>query len=73
MARGNPNPVMTEAFQANQFKKADEDSEPLAKENIQFRLGKSVDAAVRRLPNRSLWLRKVVTEAAQRELMGGER
>jgi hypothetical protein len=27
---------------------------------------------VRSLPNRSAWLRRVITEAAQRELMGGD-
>jgi hypothetical protein len=28
-----------------------------------------IDAVVRSLPNRSAWLRRVITEAAQRELM----
>jgi hypothetical protein len=33
------------------------------------KLLESIDAAVRSLPNRSAWLRRVITEAAQRELM----
>jgi hypothetical protein len=33
------------------------------------RLTRSVDEAVRSLPNMSVWVRKVITEAAQRELM----
>jgi hypothetical protein len=33
------------------------------------RLTKDIDAAVRALPNRSEWLRRVITEAAQRELL----
>jgi len=28
-----------------------------------------IDAAVRSLPNRSAWLRRVITEAARRELL----
>jgi hypothetical protein len=32
-------------------------------------LPKDIDAAVRALPNRSEWLRRVISEAAQRELM----
>lgn len=35
-----------------------------------IRLTKPIDAVVRTLPNRSEWLRRVITEAAQRELMG---
>jgi hypothetical protein len=33
---------------------------------------KPIDAVVRSLPNRSEWLRRVITEAAKRELMGKE-
>jgi hypothetical protein len=33
---------------------------------------KRTDALVRALPDRSAWLRRVITEAAKRELMGGE-
>jgi hypothetical protein len=30
---------------------------------------KDIDAAIRALPNRSEWLRRVITEAAQKELL----
>jgi hypothetical protein len=30
-----------------------------------------IDALIRALPNRSDWMRRVLTEAAQRELTGG--
>ncbi len=31
-----------------------------------------IDALIRALPNRSEWMRRVLTEAAKRELMEGE-
>lgn len=64
---GNPSPVQTEAFRAKQKPKADvELGEP-----ISFRLPVEIDALVRPLENRGEWLRRVVTEAAQKELMKG--
>ena len=47
----------------------DDTTAPLAEHQVQVRLFKDVDAVVRSLPNRSAWLRRVITEAAQRELM----
>jgi hypothetical protein len=41
-----------------------------ASQTVATRLDKQTDALVRALPNRSEWLRRVITEAAQRELMG---
>jgi hypothetical protein len=41
----------------------------LAEKPIPVRLPVDVDAAVRQLSDRSSWLRRVITEAAQRELM----
>jgi hypothetical protein len=72
MPKGNPKPTITPGFKANQFKRGDDSTEPMAKENIQLRLTESIDAAVRSLPNRSAWLRRVITEAAQRELIKGQ-
>jgi hypothetical protein len=69
MPKGNPNPVLTPGVMANQFKRGDDSVEPMAKQNIQLRLTQSIDAAVRSLPNRSAWLRRVITEAAQLELI----
>jgi hypothetical protein len=37
--------------------------------NVQLRFTESVDTLVRPRPNRSAWLRRVITEAAQRELI----
>lgn len=51
------------------FPRSDSTHEPLADSPIQVRLETSVDAVVRPLPNRSEWLRRVITEAAKRELM----
>jgi hypothetical protein len=36
---------------------------------VQVKLPVSVDAVVQTLPNRSAWLRRVITEAAQQALM----
>ncbi|WP_299492850.1 hypothetical protein [Acaryochloris sp. IP29b_bin.137] len=72
MPKGNPDPVMPPKFVANRFKRSDETTEELAERNIQFRLTKSVDKVVRALPDRSAWLRRVVTEAAKLELMGDQ-
>lgn len=51
------------------FPRGDDTSDSLADNPIQVRLSKSVDAAVRSLPNRSEWLRRVITEAAKKELI----
>ncbi len=45
-------------------------SEALADKQIQVRLPKDVDEAVRSLPDKTDWLRRVIVEAAKRELMG---
>jgi hypothetical protein len=52
--------------------RCDDSTAPLADGQLQVRVFKDIDAAVRSLPNRSAWLRRVITEAAQRELMGGD-
>jgi hypothetical protein len=45
--------------------------EPLSKQVIGVRLPESIHAIVHNLPNRAEWLRRVITEAAQRELVKG--
>jgi hypothetical protein len=47
----------------------DETTERLADHNLGVRVAVDIDAAVRSLPNRSAWLRRVITEAARRELL----
>lgn len=44
--------------------------EPLSKQVVGVRLPESIHALVQTLPDRTEWLRRVITEAAQRELMG---
>lgn len=44
-------------------------NEPLASQPLCVKVPKEVDAAVRSLSDTSAWLRRVITEAAQRELM----
>jgi hypothetical protein len=46
--------------------------EPLATTGLTAKVPLEIDAAVRALPNRSEWLRRVITEAAQRELINPE-
>jgi hypothetical protein len=48
--------------------RADDTSESLGSA-MGLRLPLSIDEMVRSLPNRSAWLRRVITEAAQRELI----
>lgn len=71
----NPNPRQTEEFKAKQFQPvAPLPDEKLASKPIAVKLGESVDAAIRALPQkeRIVWLRRVLTEAARAELMGKE-
>jgi hypothetical protein len=49
--------------------RADECIEELATSVTSVKLPVGIDSAVRSLPNRTAWLRRVITEAAQRELM----
>lgn len=46
--------------------------EPLSKRVIGVRLPESVYEVVHRLPDRTEWLRRVISEAAQRELMNDD-
>jgi hypothetical protein len=46
--------------------------EPLSKQVVGIRLPESIHALVQALPNRTEWLRRVIVEAAQRELMNPE-
>ena len=43
--------------------------EPLSKQVVGVRLPESIHALVQNLPNRTEWLRRVIIEAVQRELM----
>jgi hypothetical protein len=43
--------------------------EPLSKQVVGVRLPESIHALIQTLPNRTEWLRRVIIEAAQRELM----
>lgn len=67
----NPSPVQNERLIAKQFKRLNPDSEPLASRQIQVRLPESIDVVVRKVPDKANWLRRVITEAAKRELMEG--
>jgi hypothetical protein len=49
--------------------RADDTTEELAVSVTAVKLPIHIDKTVRSLPNRSAWLRRVITEAAQRELI----
>lgn len=70
---GNPNPVQTTEFKKKQFKAIGEipSSQPLSKKATSIKLPIDVEAAIRQLPEeeRVPWLRRVICEAAQVELM----
>jgi hypothetical protein len=65
----NPNPK-TEYLRPIQ--RMDDTEEPLAALALSARVPVHIDAIIRQHPNRSAWLRRVITEAAQRELMNQE-
>jgi hypothetical protein len=69
MPKGNPNPVITPEFKAQQFKPQGEVIGQLSNKAIGIKLPVEIDQVVRSLPNKAAWLRQVITEAAQRELM----
>jgi hypothetical protein len=54
------------------IQRMDDTEEPLAALALSARVPVHIDAIIRRHPNRSAWLRRVITEAAQRELMNQE-
>jgi hypothetical protein len=72
MPKGNPNPVITPEFKAQQFKPQGEVNGPLSNKAIGIKLPVEIDEVVRSLPHKAEWLRRVITEAAQRELMKGD-
>jgi hypothetical protein len=63
---GNPKPKIENL---RPTPRSDDTTEPLAHAGLMARVPVDIDAAVRSLPNRSAWLRRVITEAAQQELM----
>jgi hypothetical protein len=63
---GNPNPKRENLLSRP---RADDTTEALAVSATAVKLPIHIDDVVRSLPNRSAWLRRVITEAAQRELM----
>jgi hypothetical protein len=65
----NRKPLITEEFKAHMIKRHDDTTDPLADRKVQVRLTQEVDTAVRSLPSMTAWLRRVITEAAKRELM----
>jgi hypothetical protein len=51
------------------IQRMDDTEEPLAALALSARVPIHIDAIIRQQPNCSAWLRRVITEAAQRELM----
>jgi hypothetical protein len=69
MPKGNPTPVVTPKFKAQQFQPQGEVNGSLSNKAIGIKLPVETDEVVRSLPLKVVWLRRVITEAAQRELM----
>jgi len=69
----NPNPRQTEEFKKHWYKPVGEaPPEKLERTPVAVTVGKSIYAAIQSLerPDRITWLRRVITEAARRELLG---
>jgi hypothetical protein len=56
-------------FIAQQIPRQGDIAGPLATRMVSVRLPVDIDAVVYSVPEKSAWLRRVITEAAQRELM----
>jgi hypothetical protein len=65
----NPNPRLENIRPKTS---SDNSTQPLANEILGARVSVEIDALVRSLPSKTAWLRRVITEAAQRELMKGD-
>ena len=63
---GNPHPNPNNL---KNIPRQDTTTEELASLALSARVPLEIDAVVLSLPNRSAWLRRVITEAAKRELM----
>jgi hypothetical protein len=66
---GNPHPNPNNL---KSIPRQDDTTDKLSSVILSIRVGVDIDTAVRSLPNRSAWLRRVITEAAQRELLNKE-
>ena len=67
----NPNPVLPPKFLESRFERLDDTEDKLSPQPLQVRVEMPVYQAVRAMGKRKTpWLRRVITEAAQRELMG---
>jgi hypothetical protein len=66
-----PNPSPRKEFLRPYRAVGDLPDEPLGSQPIAVRVGQSIQAAIHELPraDRITWLRRVITEAAQRELL----
>jgi hypothetical protein len=71
MPKGNRGPKAKE-FIEQQFKAQGEITTDLSKKAIAVKLPVDVDVVVRSVPHMAAWLRRVITEAAQRELIQGD-
>jgi hypothetical protein len=66
----NPNPVIPEKFIESRFARLDNTVEPLSPKPLQVRVPVSVYETLEQLGKKKTpWLRRVITEAAQRELL----
>lgn len=71
MSNPNPKTDHLKPYQASRYATTEQNSSalPLAEKPLTIRVPVDIDEAIRALPNRSEWMRKVLTEAAQRELL----
>lgn len=65
-AMPNPSPKLENL---KYFNRADEGNEALSSQAMAVKVPIDVDKAIRALPNKAAWLRRVISKAAQEELM----
>lgn len=66
----NPNPKIENL---KHFDRADESDVELSSKAISIKLPKNIDAILRQHPQKSAWLRRVIVEAVERELIPTEK
>ncbi|NER27380.1 MAG: hypothetical protein F6J89_07025 [Symploca sp. SIO1C4] len=67
MPKGNPHPTQTPGFVVGKFARSDAGKVQLSKKNLQVKLDIDCDQAVRKMSDRSAWLRRVIREALVKE------
>ena len=68
-AMPNPSPKITPGFLNKQFERQEGGGEPLCPKSLSVKVPNDVYQAIKQHPKGTAWMRRVLTEAARRELI----